>query len=219
MNQVLLKKTIQEDQVTQKDVLRRQVLNKRAAVGRRQRDEAAAQIAARVRSLRVYRDSSVIMSYLTHGSELQTEPLIRQAWNDGKKVCVPVTGKQEYELSAYAITSLEDGFVRGFGGVREPLNKSAAWIHYSRIGMVIVPGIAFDRRGNRLGYGAGCYDRWLERIPLHRRVGICYECQLLPHLPAERHDVPVGLVVTEKRIIRNMVVLRVATDAVSEAYI
>lgn len=96
------------------------------------------------------------------------------------------------------ITSIDD-LVPGYRGIREPARKEPA----SEVDAAIVPGVAFDERGGRLGYGGGFFDRFLESLdPGVPVVGVCFDAQIVEEVPREPHDRAVDLVVTERRVIR-----------------
>jgi 5-formyltetrahydrofolate cyclo-ligase len=98
-----------------------------------------------------------------------------------------------------AVTSLDEGIAPGRHGLREPVGGTV--IDPKDLGVVIVPGLAFDERGNRLGRGGGFYDRFLATTPAFR-IGVCFEVQLASSVPAGPLDVPMDAVVTERRVIR-----------------
>jgi len=135
--------------------------------------------------------------YSPINNEVQTEALLVTALRDGKQVYYPrVAGEQ---LQFCQVTSSAD-LAPGTFGVAEPVAQQDSIAEH--LDLIIVPGVAFDRDGYRLGYGKGFYDRELARVPkVTRSVGLCFEFQLCPELPHEAHDRPVSLVVTEKRII------------------
>ena len=150
----------------------------------------------------VYRNAKTVMFYVTHDAEVETGTLMKHAMLDGKNVALPVTDKDSGLLSAAAIRSLTGSLVKGAYGIPEPRRECRIPVRKPEIDVVLVPGIAFDRRGVRIGFGKGYYDRWLSRIPLRKRVALAYALQVVPRLPKARHDVPVGTIVTEREIIR-----------------
>lgn len=142
------------------------------------------------------------MAYLSCGSELETDGLIRMIIADRKTAALPVVNPARAgHMSAAAVTCIVADIAAGSFGIREPKGTCAA-VQPENIDLVIVPGIAFDNRGHRLGYGRGYYDRWLEAVPLDRRWGLCFEEQLVERLPNGIHDLPVAGIITEARLIR-----------------
>ncbi len=155
-------------------------------------------ICQRVLELPEYRNADWIYAYMDYNHEVMTGELIRQAWKDGKHVAVPrVTGKEMIFYSLDDFTSLEDGYC----GIREPSpdpEKAAGEIP----GLILVPGVAFDRRRRRIGYGGGFYDRYLSSHPRNVSAAVAFEFQLMDDLPSEPTDMRPDLLITEKNIFR-----------------
>ncbi len=164
----------------------------RRAVPTATRAAAAEAIADRLWPLLA--DAGVVLAYAALPEEVSLDPLIRRLIRDGRTVALPrVTG--EGTLDLHRTDDLQDLVVGAFG-VREP-EPAQPLVEPGDIDVVLVPGVAFDRTGRRLGYGGGYYDRLLPRLVRARRVGVCLEAQLVPAVAAEAHDQRVGSVVTE----------------------
>lgn len=158
-------------------------------------------IFAKVSELPVYANAKTAMFYLSYGSEVFTDPMITAAINAGKTVVVPaITDPQDTKMSAVKLSSVKDAnqFVYG---IRQPEIDEDNVVTKEEIDVVFVPAIAFDVSGFRTGYGKGYYDRWLEGIPAEKTVGIAFDFQVTDKLPTDEFDLPVGTIVTEKRII------------------
>jgi 5-formyltetrahydrofolate cyclo-ligase len=185
--------------------LRQKIKSKRDALSEMERVSLSGLVALRLLSVPGYRAARTIMAYCSYGSEVLTDELIRQALAQGKRVAVPkVVGRETCEMQVQSIRSLEDVSPGEFG-IREPRkNADCAVLDPSRIDVVLVPGIAFDRQGYRIGFGKGFYDRWIRAVPAHKLVGLAYDFQVLERIPIEKHDVAVGLIVTDTRIISAM---------------
>lgn len=132
-------------------------------------------------SLPEYVKAETIMIYLSFGSEINTWPLLEQAWQDGKTVVVPKVQKYPKEIIAVQINSRND-LKPGFWGIYEPLVNEE--FDPGSIDIVVVPGLAFDQAGYRLGYGGGYYDRFLPQVYGYQ-VGLCYPdfYQEIPLMP------------------------------------
>jgi 5-formyltetrahydrofolate cyclo-ligase len=179
-----------------KDKLRKHVLNMRFNLTPEQRRAASAEIEARLFSLPEFRDASTVMFYASFQSEVETHQMIRRALVEGKRVVLPrVKGK---ELELLEIENFDRDVAPGAWGILEPASGKHAQL--KDIGLIILPGAVFDTKGNRIGYGAGFYDKLL---PLYRgkTVALTFELQIVPAVPAAAHDIPVQKIVTEKRII------------------
>lgn len=143
-----------------------------------------------------YRNTHLLLAYITYREELDATPLIERAWKDGKRVAVPVCKKGE--LRFYEIESLE-GMHRGSRGVREPDPTSCIPVSdEDLVGSVcLVPGLVFDACGYRIGYGAGYYDDFLASYP-GLKVGLVRTLRISGNpLPHDDHDVPMDVLVSD----------------------
>lgn len=136
-----------------------------------------------------YRKAKTVYGYLPYNQEVRTWALLEQALKDGKKVAVPkVYGDEMRFIYMTDLTAVNTGYA----GIPEPIADEP--IADDPTALVLMPGLAFDREGHRIGYGGGFYDRFLENEPNHPTVALCYRFQLLDHLDTEDHDIPVDLV-------------------------
>lgn len=142
-----------------------------------------------------YKDADVIYSYYSYNSEVLTSPLMTRAWEDGKKVAVPlVVGER---MKFIRINSHED-VTPGYMGIPEPKDTQGEECSDSNV-LMIMPGIAFDRSFNRIGYGGGFYDRYLSdhRNVMFTKVALCYDFQIVDEaLPVEEFDEPVDVIIS-----------------------
>lgn len=139
-----------------------------------------------------------IMLYISVGSEVMTLPLINQVVSEGRTLVLPKV--VDRRIVAVAVGK-RFRLVSGYKGILEPC---VGEVFDSTIDVAIIPLVGFDKRGYRLGYGGGFYDRFLSEN-MHMvgvRVGIAYECQMVEFLPVEVHDVKLDIVVTERQIHR-----------------
>jgi 5-formyltetrahydrofolate cyclo-ligase len=149
-----------------------------------------------------YLDALSIHCYLALPGEAATEPIVRAALAGGKQVAVPVVGPEDHRLLCARIDDYDRDLAPGYRGILEPPPGSRRLVDPEQINFYIVPGVAFDPRGFRLGRGLGYYDRCLAGVK--GRATICalaYELQVVDALPGEPHDVRVDLIVTEARVI------------------
>jgi 5-formyltetrahydrofolate cyclo-ligase len=141
----------------------------------------------------VFKKAKRVMFYLSFDGEVTTDDMIKEAQKQGKIVAVPVCKKDRMMKPA----RLEDKarLVKGLYGIRQPLVKK--FMRPKELGLVIVPGVAFDRKGNRLGRGKGYYDRFLKKIPHDTpTLGLAFDFQILPFIPATKTDVSVKKVIS-----------------------
>ncbi len=129
------------------------------------------------------------MFYINFDTEVITEEMIKTALKMGKTVAIPRCLTKKRRIVPYKI-GLDEPLIRGPYGVREPASRMR--VPVSRLDAVIVPGVAFDKKGNRLGRGKGYYDRFLASLPKRTfSVGLAFRQQILPSIPLLRHDISV----------------------------
>lgn len=165
-----------------KVTLRREMTNKKQAMSAEEMLAASDDLARLLFAHPLYRAAKTIYVYLSANREVRTDGIIRQAKKDGKRVAVPkVCGSELRFFYLEEDTKLQTGSF----GILEPVNGQKA---DDPTALVLLPGLAFDRAGRRLGYGGGYYDRFLARETAHPTVALCYGFQLLDRLPHEPHD-------------------------------
>ena len=179
--------------------LRRRVLADRDALPTAVRTGASAAIAARILERADFRAARTVLLTLPFGSEWDTVALMRAALAAGQTVAVPRVDKASRMLELHAIADPERDIVAGYRDIPEPL-PACPRVARDTIDFVLVPGVAFDRMGRRMGYGGGYYDRLLPLLsPRAVRVAGAFEVQLVDRVPAAPHDVAVDAIVTESR--------------------
>ena len=177
----------------------------RRLIPREERERVDAALAEQLVALDAYRRATLVLSYLSFGSEVDTYGLIERAWADGKMVALPRCVEGSREMAWYRIESF-DGLVRSSIGVLEPSHDEETRMETGREAgeLVVVPALTFDPSGYRLGYGGGYYDTFLAGFA-GVKVGLCRLCQLSRDLRAagviDAHDLPVDAVVTEGGVI------------------
>jgi 5-formyltetrahydrofolate cyclo-ligase len=179
-----------------KKILRKQVLAARDRLSREQRQNKSREIEERLFSLPDFKSARTILFFASFKSEVDTEPMIRRALTFGKRVVLPKVKKTE--LGLFEITDFSTDVSPGAWGIPEPYETRP--VALDEIDLVIVPGAAFDKWGNRLGYGAGFYDKLLSTFR-KMTIALAFEAQILPRVPAELHDVPIRKIATELRVI------------------
>ena len=179
-----------------KDKLRKKVLDARFALTPEERRTKSREIEQKLFGLPEFRKAARVMFYASFQSEVETHSMIRRALTEGKHVVLPrVKGK---ELELLEIANFDQDVSPGAWGIPEPDQGKATAVQ--DIGLIIVPGAVFDERGNRLGYGAGFYDKLLAQYQ-GLTAALAFELQVMPQVPVDSHDVPMKKIVTEKRII------------------
>jgi 5-formyltetrahydrofolate cyclo-ligase len=146
--------------------------------------------------LRDLREASTLMVFLGFGSEVRTDGLLRWGWEAGKRMVVPLSRPGDRGLTPCLLASFAELEI-GHYGIREPKRESIRPVPGEEIDVILVPAVAFDRRGHRIGYGGGYYDRFLPEVPRAVRIGAAFSCQIVPRVPEDPHDLPVDRIVTE----------------------
>ena len=137
-----------------------------------------------------------VMLYLNMRSEVETTGLLEGLLNSSKQVCAPVVDTEQLELVPHQIRNLKTELVRHRYGMLEP-NATCPIFPTEHLQLIVVPGIAFDRNGYRLGYGKGFYDRFLTKCPHAVAIGLAYQVQLVEDTFPQVWDVPVQRIFTE----------------------
>jgi len=184
------------DGMLTKAELRRHLLARRAMLTPAEIAQYSTVIAAHVCALPSFCVSHTVMVYMALPQEVQTMPIITQARQAQKRVTVPVIRGQG--LVAVALSEPPTQLRRGRFGILEPCGPQRV-IHPQEIGCIAVPGIAFDTRGGRLGFGKGYYDRFLRQLPATTyRCGLAFGIQVVPYVPQAPHDICMHGIVTEQ---------------------
>ena len=160
-------------------------------------------IMRRLGTLPEFEVAPLVLTYVSYGTEVDTRALIDALLAEGRRVAVPRCDAAAHSMAFYEISCAKD-LVPGYHGIPEPVADIARPVTTAEmVGSVcLVPGLSFDGRGQRLGYGGGYYDRFLAFYPGHK-VGLCRSCQLsCTELPRDGHDVPVDFVVSEADVLR-----------------
>jgi 5-formyltetrahydrofolate cyclo-ligase len=184
-----------------KTALRREALARRDATP--DRDERSRRIQDRLLSLEEYQRARTICLYAGVKSEVTTLPILVRALEEGKRVALPACDGDRLRL--VYVTSLDDLAQAGRFGLLEPKPELAAAPErrcpVDAVDLFVVPGVAFDPTGGRIGYGRGFYDRLLVDARLDAaRIGLAFDCQMVDRVPANPDDVPMHRVLTEARI-------------------
>ena len=176
----------------QKAKIRKLNINRRIEMPRREVAEKSAVICTHFLSSDVYKNAKTIMLYMPVGNEVDITTIMDAAFRDGKRVVVPVTDA-ENKIAPFYVTETTQ-FKVGKFSVKEPQNTEFA--DPKTIDLVAVPGVAFDKSGNRIGFGKGCYDDFLKGINAVK-AGVCYGFQICSEILADPHDVKMDYIICE----------------------
>ena len=150
---------------------------------------ASARLGEQFRECELYKNAKTIYGYLPYNQEVRTVAMLEKALADGKKVAVPKCyGEEMRFIYLDDLTQVEKGYANIPGPIAdEPVADDET-------ALVLMPGLAFDPQGHRIGYGGGFYDKFLAKEPSHPTLALCYDFQMLPPLETEAHDLPVDVV-------------------------
>lgn len=165
--------------------------------------EKSARIAEKVKSLPEFAKAGLVMFYLDFRKEVATGELIRYCLDNGKRVVIPITDSKNIRLIPSELKDYPGDLTSGTWGILEPKPDRVRPVEPSELDFVIVPGVSFDDKGNRLGYGGGFYDRFLRQTrPDTVFAALAFELQIRDNVYPEAHDYPVHYVITEDRTIK-----------------
>ncbi len=185
-----------------KKELRKKVIQERDQLTPEEIRNKSLSIAKNLYSLPAYQDAASVMFFITFGSEVDTRPMVEETINNNKIVLAPKPVPEKREMIPAQIVDWEKDLVPGAYDIPEPKEEALRPFKPEKIDLLITPGVAFDIKGNRLGYGGGYYDRFFSllrvKVPL---VALVFDLQIVPEVPVDEWDRRVDVVITEKRII------------------
>ena len=182
-----------------KKEIRSRYLEIRNGISSEERAQKSHDIIAKLEELDEFQDAEHILFYYSHGSEVDVIPLINK-WTRDKKIYLPkLITKDEFAAMPF---SEYDTLTLNKYKIPEPNSKPDEMGSENKLDLVLVPGVAFDKDGNRLGTGKGFYDRYLKKLKPIPRIGLAFEAQMLDQLPKDDYDENVHLVITESKIYR-----------------
>ena len=186
-----------------KSALKLQILERMEKLTKQEKKEKSKKIIDNLKSLKEFKSAKNIMFYVSFKNEVDTHEIIKELLAKKEKtIIVP------YVLKNYPILQLSE--LKNFDwlepktfGILEPREFYIRDFSIEKLDLVIVPGIVFDKKGYRVGYGHGYYDRFLKKIRRDtKKIGLAFDFQVVEDIPEGRYDVPVDIVVTEKRVLR-----------------
>lgn len=184
-----------------KKSIRKQMLNLRDL--QKNKEELSQKILDKVFNLSDFQQSNTVLIYLDIKSEVRTRPQLSEFLATKKIIVVPFVSSNSLELFHLEdLSELEEGAFGILEPVQELRSKKDKLVSPEEIDLALIPGIAFDSEGARLGYGRGYYDILLSDLRSDcLMIGLAFECQLYPKLPQEEHDICLDFIVTEKQIL------------------
>lgn len=186
----------------EKAALRQKIQNLKEALREEDRLAWSAILQEEIMKKKEWQEAPVVFSYLTLGKEVDTLPLIREALSQGKRVYIPVILRDEEgrsQMEASELLNLEEDLAPGTLGILEPRKESLRIRDPRDIAFLLLPGLAFDTRGGRLGYGGGYFDAFLPRLsPRCTLLAAAFSFQVVDEVPMEPHDLKIPALLTEQ---------------------
>ena len=188
--------------IARKKKIRREMRQLRDSLNMRDIVSKSADIQERLWQLIEEQKSGAIMFYVAFGSEARTQDCIARTIESGRTAIVPICVDGEgRQLLPSRLLDPQSELAAGSFGILEPKPEFRRPFPPEKIDLVVIPGLAFDQNGYRVGYGGGYYDRFLARCPQALSVGLAYEMQILECVFPEEWDVPIHRIITENRLI------------------
>lgn len=182
-----------------KSVFRENVKKQRAKVTPQEAQEASLSLWLQLKEDVIFQKAERIAAFCSAGTEIDVTPLLSGILKSGKELYLPKTDQTKTVMEFHSISNLKKLIPGPLDILEPPDGKTIAPKH---IDLILVPGLAFDNRGNRLGYGHGYYDRYLKLVdPKCFILGVAYSFQIIDKTPKTNHDIPVHAVLTEKYIL------------------
>mgnify|MGYP001437148863 CR=1 FL=1 len=185
-----------------KQTLKSEISEKRKALSKEEIKEKSSKIKENLYSLEEFKKAKNILFYVSFNDEVDTHEIIKELLaNKEKNIIVPYVVKNNPILQLSEIKNFNELEPKTWG-ILEPKDEFIRKFDIENVDLVIIPGIVFDQNGHRIGYGYGYYDRFLKKLDKNVvKIGFGFEFQIVDKIPEEKHDVPVDIMVTEKRVI------------------
>jgi 5-formyltetrahydrofolate cyclo-ligase len=185
-----------------KQEIRNQVMSIVRGMDEAKRREIQLDIEGRLFEFANFLEARIALLYANTDNQVRTLDIVKRSYDYNKLVVLPVFDPQKYEMQLFKVDNPDKDLVQGPRGILEPDPGRCKSVPIDCIDIAIIPGTAMDEKGGRLGSGEGYYDRLIPQLPITtRKVGLLYECQIVPAIPMEAHDKHVDIIITEQRII------------------
>lgn len=190
-----------ETLIQQKAAIRKEILERRKSREPEVRAAHSRSIVTALVRRGEFLKAKAVLLYLSKDEEVATDDLVAKAFESGKRVFVPVVNRDSDELGISELPGPDTQYQLGPFGVREPVAQDLSFVPPEVIDLVVAPGVAFDRKGGRLGYGKGYYDRLLGRLdPSVTCVALAFDFQVLDAVPQNENDIRMNTLITEKSV-------------------
>ncbi len=157
------------------------------------------EIAKRLYEQQAWKEAKVIGITISNPPEVDTYQIIRKAWEQGKQVAVPKCHQANKTLTFHALSQFSQ-LESVFFGLYEPIEQQTVKLDAKEIDLLLVPGLAFTKKGYRIGFGGGYYDRFLLNYQ-GETISLAFDFQLIEEFPVQAHDIPVAKIITNKQVL------------------
>ena len=182
--------------------IREEIAKSISALAENEIAEKTRSIEAKLFDFANFLEAKIALLYISGDYEVATENIIKRSYAYGKIVVLPAFDPVKFEMNLMKVDNFEKDLISGPRGVLEPDASRCKIVPLERIDIAVLPGLAFDEKGARLGSGKGYYDRLIPRLAITtRKVALTFEEQIVPQIPMESHDKHVDIIITDKRII------------------
>lgn len=182
-----------------KQMMRQQIKENLSTMDRLAYEQASFRIARRLFSLKEWKEAQTVAVTVSNVPEVDTWQIIRQGWLEGKQIAVPKCAPAERGLNFYQLTAFTE-LEKVYYNLYEPIPSTARLVERTEMDLILIPGLAFDCSGSRLGFGGGYYDRFLAGYD-GKTAALAFSQQLVEELPKEPHDLPMMRIITEDEMI------------------
>jgi len=185
-----------------KDEIRNKIAKTLAELTESEIKEKTRKIEARLFEFANFLESNIVLLYINSTSEVSSLEIIKRCFKYNKIVILPAFNTARYDMKLMKIDNIDKDLTLGPRGIMEPDSRRCNVVPIECVDIAIIPGIALDEKGGRIGSGDGYYDRLIPKLPITtRKVALAFERQIIPQVNMESHDKHVDIIITEKRII------------------
>jgi 5-formyltetrahydrofolate cyclo-ligase len=171
---------------------------KRGSISREKRSEYSHMIWEKLKAHPFFIESSYILTFVSTGTEVDTHSLIKDCLTGYREKHILVPRVSGTEMDFYEIKDMAQ-LKQGYYGILEP--DADAPLISPAAGLILMPGLAFDEKGGRVGYGGGFYDKYLHKHPELKKIALAFDIQMMPSIDTDTHDIKPDIIITEKHII------------------
>jgi 5-formyltetrahydrofolate cyclo-ligase len=192
---------MEEIQIT-KSQIREEIAQKIAALSAKEIAEKTKAIENRLFDFANFLESKITLLYVNNAHEVQTANILKRAYNYNKIVVLPAYSTENFEMELKKVDNLKKDLHQGPRDILQPDESRCKIVPIDKIDIAVIPAVALDEKGGRIGSGEGYYDRLIPRLAITtRKVALALEVQIIPQVPIESHDKHVDIIITEDRVI------------------